>query len=340
MSLYPWLQPTWRQLLESIRGNRVAHALLISGIDGSGAETLARHVAQYLLCSHPAADSPCGSCPACRQFMADSHPDFREVTFEEDDKGKLRKQIVIDQVRELNGALGTHARQGGWKVVILHPAEAMNVNAANSLLKTLEEPSDRTLIMLVSARPAALLPTIRSRCQHVRIGKIDRAASLRWLQEKSVADAEIVLAQAEYAPLRARQLAESTVIGQRAAMVSQLLALKTSKTSVIKVAETMQESGETEVIRWLSSALEDIVHLHQGAGTAHDWRNPDLLDSLKTLADSLNLVAVHRYRDVLRHAERMLRAGSVNAPLLLQSVLLPWSRNFDNRTIDKLLEGM
>lgn len=154
--IYPWQQALWSQL-----GGRAqhAHAYLLYGPAGIGKRALAEHWAAQLLCQRPAAAGACGECKACQLLAAGTHPDYFVLEPEE-----AEKPIRVDQVRDLVGFVVQTAQLGGRKVVLLEPAEAMNVNAANALLKSLEEPSGDTVLLLISHQPSRLLPTIKSRC--------------------------------------------------------------------------------------------------------------------------------------------------------------------------------
>lgn len=215
--LYPWQIESWK-MLQSKR-ERMPHALLIHGPQGIGKLQLAERFTQSLLCeSGDARGGPCGVCSGCRWFAAGSHPDFRRVEPEalarqsaESDEPALARsakpslEIKVDQVRPLDDFLNLQSHRGGRRVALIHPAEAMNANAANALLKGLEEPPGQAQFILVSHRPARLLATIRSRCVAVAAPMPDAGASLAWLESQGAADAAYWLAFASGSPLRALQ---------------------------------------------------------------------------------------------------------------------------------------
>ena len=216
-------------LLESLRHRleTLPHALLIHGPRGIGKLALAERAAQLILCE--ATDGrprPCGACEGCRWFGAGSHPDFRRVepealmqepppdaeespAAEPARKGKPSQEIKVSQVRELAEFLNVGSHRGRRRVALVHPAEEMNANAANALLKGLEEPPGGAMFILVSHRPARLLPTIRSRCVGIPVAVPPRDAALAWLAGEGVRDARW-LAYAGGAPLMARQYAEES----------------------------------------------------------------------------------------------------------------------------------
>lgn len=338
---YPWLAGSWQRLVDWRDSGKLPHALLLTGPAGLGKVELAKNFLMLMLCNAPG-DSACGQCAACAQLIAGSHPDFHEITLEEDDRGKLRKQIVVDQVRELSAKMSLTARQGGWKLALIQPADAMNVNAANSLLKTLEEPPQRSLLLLVSSRPASLPPTIRSRCQQLPVPRPAATDTVEWLSQQDVPQPELALAYARGVPLRASALAKSGFLQQRAPMLQRLAAVQARGASAVTVAGELESQDVARVIEFVDAVTEDLARLRQTGGDLSRLRNPDLLNSLKTLAERVDLRALHRYREALADARR-LGDSSVNPRLLLESLLLPWASGMNaatnERVLDRLLEG-
>jgi len=212
---------TWNQpILDSLaaRSARLPHALLVHGPRGIGKLALAERISQTILCES-SGKKPCGSCDGCRWFLGGNHPDFRRVEPEAlaklppadpDDEAPAAKrtkqpsiEIKIDQVRELADFLYVRSHRGAMRVALVHPAEDMNESASNALLKGLEEPPAGAMFILVSHRPAQLLPTIRSRCVALPVPIPPRDAALKWLSGQGIKDAERWLAYAGGAPLRA-----------------------------------------------------------------------------------------------------------------------------------------
>ncbi len=207
-------------ILESLisRSERLPQALLLYGPRGIGKLELARALAQRLLCeAEPAGVQACGRCNACRWFLAGNHPDFRQVepeasaqqrpTDEAGDAeseagkpGRASREIKIAQIRELADFLNIGSHRGARRVALLHPAEDMNMAAANALLKGLEDSPPSVVFLLVSHRPARLLPTIRSRCVRLPVPVPPEAEARAWLAEQGVAEAGQWLAFAGGAP--------------------------------------------------------------------------------------------------------------------------------------------
>jgi DNA polymerase-3 subunit delta' len=170
-----WTAPERAQLKQAFEAQHLPHALLIHEAPGAGGEWLALWAASLVLCRNgPAA--PCGACVACRRVALRQHPDLAWLSLEENSR-----QIRIEQVRDLSAELALTSHAGGYKVGIISPADALNRFAANALLKTLEEPPARTLLVLVATQPSRLPPTILSRCQRLRVRAPTRAEGRAWL---------------------------------------------------------------------------------------------------------------------------------------------------------------
>ncbi len=177
-NLLPWLNAAQSRLRESAAAQRLPHSLLLLSTPGLGAESLAHWASGFALCE--ASEKPCGKCSSCILLRADSHPDFHVVRIEED-----AQQIKIDQVRDLIEALALKSYRGGYRVGLIEEAETLNTHSANAFLKTLEEPPQSTLLIMI-ARPNHRLPaTIASRCLKIklRIPSLDLAGN--WLAEKT-----------------------------------------------------------------------------------------------------------------------------------------------------------
>ncbi len=227
--MHPWNQP----ILEAFKATRerLPHALLLHGPRGVGKLELAERLAQLLLCEHADPTTrPCDKCDACRWYLAGNHPDFRRVepeaiakvpaTEEEggeegattDAPARRTKQpslfIRIEQIRALADFLNVGSHRGALRIALVHPAEDLYPNAANALLKSLEEPPRGAVFILVSHRPARLLPTIRSRCVALPVPIPPRDAAITWLKQQGADTPDRWLAYAGGAPVQARIYAE------------------------------------------------------------------------------------------------------------------------------------
>ena len=225
MTPLPWLEEPLRRLLATQRG----HAVLLCGPEGIGQFELALALAQAWLCESGAGDAPCGRCPSCRLVQAHTHPDLLVLlpealrgplgwdSGESGDaesraaKAKPSREIKVDALREAVAFAQQTRSRGRAKVVLIFPADRMNAIAANTLLKTLEEPPGQARFVLGAGAPEALLPTIRSRCQMVRLLPPEPALAADWLAGQGVADAAVLLDAAGQQPLTALDLSRQGI---------------------------------------------------------------------------------------------------------------------------------
>ncbi|MFT0531797.1 DNA polymerase III subunit delta' [Castellaniella hirudinis] len=220
LEFLPWQQDTARAWLAA--RDRFAHAWLIHGLPGIGQAEFAAAGAASLLCESPVQGLACGQCQACRWVQAGNHPDLRRIRpdavaaqeggpADDSESGGGKKQpskdIRVEQIRGLLPWFNMATHRGGWRVALLYPAEALNVIAANALLKILEEPPAHTVFLLVADQPDRLLPTLVSRCRRLPLAAPDAAQALAWLQAQGVDQAAARLAAAGGAPLLAARQA-------------------------------------------------------------------------------------------------------------------------------------
>jgi DNA polymerase-3 subunit delta' len=235
----PWLAPVLQQALTLSH----SHAVLLHGAPGDGLWPAARRIAAAWLCEAEVTQTrPCGHCEACRLLAHGRHPDLHELLPEElrrekgdagepgdaegdaegggvKSKRKPSRQIRIGEVRAAIDWVVTTSSRGRAKVVLVHPAEAMNLQSASALLKTLEEPPQGAKLLLTAAEPALLLPTVRSRCQALRLAPPTAEAAARWLQAQGVDDPATLLAACSQHPLDVQRLLADGIDGARWAAV-------------------------------------------------------------------------------------------------------------------------
>jgi DNA polymerase III subunit delta' len=209
----PWL----REALDDVLARQRGHALQLHGAPGIGAFEFALSLAQAWLCEATTDPRPCGRCASCRLVQSRTHPDLNVRMPEEeavarewpvllDEKRKPSRQIRIDEVRAALDWIVTTPARGRAKVLVLYPADTMNPTAASALLKTLEEPPSGARLLLCTAEPARLMPTVRSRCQRVVVPAPSHAQSIEWLEAQNVSDAANLLAAAGGRPLEALRM--------------------------------------------------------------------------------------------------------------------------------------
>jgi DNA polymerase-3 subunit delta' len=319
-NLYPWLEPSRLTIATALAQGRLPHALLLTGLPGLGKGVLADAIAGQLLCEAASLESgPCGRCTACTQLGAGTHPDYIKVVLEED-----ASVIKVDQIRSLAEKLSLSSHQGGYKVVVLNPAGKMNINAANSLLKTLEEPSDNTVLVLVCERPSQLPATVRSRCQQLRVEVPGQEVGLQWLAGQGIAGpVKTYLQMAHGAPLEALQQAQTGSIEARREHFDSLVAILEGRAAPLTVAQSWSKDEEMQGIRWMRDWLMDLLRIAI-TGQTSTVRSVDLLDGLTGLARKLDCRVLFAQ---LQRVNRTLglTASSLNRQLQTEDILLAWA---------------
>ncbi|MFB0936383.1 MAG: DNA polymerase III subunit delta' [Propionivibrio sp.] len=300
----------WAQLGE--RRAILPHALLLTGHKGIGKFALARSFAESLLCENPGPSrAACGSCLACGWLAQGNHPDFRLIqpdAMAEDEsdseestgKKKPSQQITIDQIRDLDDFLHVGTHRQGVRVVLVHPAEAMNRSTANSLLKSLEEPVPGTLFILISNEPERLLPTIRSRCQRLPVPVPERKRSEAWLAQAGIKDAGHWLALAGGAPLLAVELGSGDERNLLDALVDELgkgrrldpLAAAAAVDRVVKADK--RPAPLKRVVEWAQKWLVDLVLLSEGQQLRYFLEQKSVLRDLAGTSNPARLLAFSR----------------------------------------------
>ncbi len=324
---YFWHSSQWEYLADRASVGKLPHAILIRGLKGLGKTLFARRFANWLLCGE--AERPCGECNACRQFMVGNHPDYFEVTFLED-----KKEILVEQLRDLTASLGQTASKGGWKVSVIFPADKMNISAANSLLKTLEEPGADNLLILVTSNPARLPATIRSRCQQLTISSPSLEQAATWLDHPDPVEARIVLAHCGAAPIEAKRLLETNFLEIRQNFIQQMIQIGKGELNPVAAADTWRENPR-EALKWLLGWTRDIARLKQVPEETSLIINQDCMKDLQTAAERIHLISLHKYLMALAEGNKLLNT-TLNTQLLLESLLIPWAFDLDPSTVEQL----
>lgn len=323
--LYPWQLDNWRQLQAYIQQQRVPQALMFSGLAGQGKRQLAEHYAHSLLCQSPLADaSACGACVSCHLFAAQTHPDF--LIIEPDEAGKV---IGIDKIRQLIVKLALKPQyDAAYRVVIIQPADSMNTASANAFLKCLEEPSERTCLLLISEQPGRLPATIRSRCQKIECAAPSKPLAMTWLQQQGVGEsAELLLNLAQGAPLLAKRYADQNMLALRQQYFQAWLQLADSKGNLLVLAEQWQKQEGVDlaaVLQWMASWVADIVKCACHADVKL-IANPDMKNALQGLAERLELKRLFRFYDNVLLTTSQLNT-QLNKQLMIEQLLISWSQ--------------
>lgn len=312
----------------ALRSGRPAHAYLFVGPRGVGRRTAAVAFAQALLCSR-AGDDACGTCPSCRKVEAGAHPDLRVVApVGRTEGGMERRAVGIDQVRELQHDAAFPPYESRWKVFVVEDADAMRAEAANSLLKVLEEPPPGVVLVLIADSETALLPTLVSRAQVVRFTFVPAAAIAEALQARWGVPAERARFLAALAGGRVGAAVAAAQAGEepferRTAVVSALAALAGGDAVArLEAAEAVARQRD-EVERWLDVALLWVRDLLVWRET----REPSLLVNLDVRgevarwADHTETTALERTAQALERAKADIRRN-VNPRLVLERAFL------------------
>ncbi|NQD79458.1 DNA polymerase III subunit delta' [Pseudomonas sp. CrR14] len=319
--VYPWQTALWQQLAGR---SQHAHAYLLHGPAGIGKRALAERLMALLLCKSPVALQPCGQCKSCHLLAAGSHPDNYVLEPEEADK-----PIKVDQVRALVNFVVQTAQLGGRKVILVEPTEAMNLNAANALLKSLEEPSGDTVLLLISHQPSRLLPTIKSRCVQQACPLPSERVSLEWLGEALPGTSEQEIRELLYlaagSPLAAVRLQAQGVREQRALVVEGVKKLHKQQISVSQLAEGWKDVPLPLLFDWFC----DWAHLILRYQLTQDELGLGPTDMAKVVqylaqkAPQSKVLSIQEW--LLQQRQKVLGKANLNRVLLLEALLVQWA---------------
>ena len=313
---YQWQESQWQHLIKMLNQDKLPHALLFEGIEGSGKLDIARAFANRLICDSPENNSACGQCKRCQLLTAGSHPDFKILSPEE--KSKI---IKVDQIRSMVDFVNKKSQFSGFKVIIINPAEAMNISSSNALLKSLEEPGEKTVFLLVCHRPSSLMATIRSRCQKISFPHPNKNLSINWLDEQGRSNSKALLSIAGGAPLKALSLDSSTVLAQRQEMLSALLKLRKHELDPIVVARQWEKNSSIECLQWLISWTLDWICVKNNQPLKSHDQQAVLVD----IASSLNQASIFIFWDALKKALQQVQSNSnPNINLMWDDLLISW----------------
>jgi DNA polymerase-3 subunit delta' len=318
LSPYPWQAGQWQRLSQQRHCDRLPHALLLFGQPGLGLNHFAACLAQSVLCQN--ADEQgyaCGACVACQQYSQGVHSDFKRVSILAE-----KTRIVVDQIRDLTQFLGLTGGAGGVKTITISPADSMNQNAANSLLKTLEEPPGNTLIILVAHHLNRLPATIKSRCQILSFTKPAKEAGLQWLESRGHQQADRLLQLAQGAPCLAESLDKEDSYAQYQAVVEGILGLLAGKSSAFQLRKNWSGFAIGELVFWSQGVLRDCIRAVSGLPVAY-YENSRYFDPLRSLVVLLDLSQLFRVHDHLTQLGEVLE-HPLNKELLVDDVIMAW----------------
>lgn len=302
----PWLQGSLESFREQHRSGKLHHALLVNGLSGCGKRHLAELFASLLLCDEPLDTGACGACKSCRLLVSGSHPGLLLLSPE-----KAGEQIKIDPVRAaINFTQHTQMKQG-VRVVLIMPAENMNRNAANALLKSLEEPSPNVHFILVSDNPGKLLPTIRSRCQSFVINVPEQALARKWLAqyEPEPQKADFLLSLSEGRPLLAKFYFEEGLDTFYEEMLQGLVAVYHKKIPTLSLAE-----GWSKNVYFLDFWFHWLM-----------LQSRALMSGEPVMLEKLSLESLQSFVQKLLATKKLASStANLNLQLLIESLLIDW----------------
>jgi DNA polymerase-3 subunit delta' len=316
----PWHEAQWQRIELMRASGRLPHALMLRGLRGLGKAAFAQRLASVLLCESSA--PPCGECRGCRLMAAGNHPDFLKVQPEED-----KQTISIDQIRALIDHLVLTTQYGGYKVVVLDPAESMTRHAANTLLKTLEEPPGTAVFILVAHQNGLLPATIRSRCQMLEFPLPPTGLTEPWLKARLTdgAPAERLLRMAGGVPFRALEILEGKGAEKPAALFDDLAALVTRCADPVAVAYGWRAQSAAELGSWFTSLTSDLIRLKSDTA-CESLTHADLRDAMQPVVRALNLRTLFGLLDLCLEVRwHSVGQTRVNEQLLLEDLAIRWA---------------
>ncbi len=316
--IYPWQQSLWRDLYDLFATDKVPHAILLAGPGHSGLEVLARSYMQLLMCASPESAGACGSCRSCTLLAAGSHPDGFLLSPLEDSK-----QIIIEQIRTLVHQLTLSSIVASRKLALICPAEAMNRNSQNALLKTLEEPAGSTVIILVSNDPGRLLPTIRSRCRLFSQPLPAKPELMTWLADNHPdSDPESRQSASVAAggkPLLALKYLEDGTLEQRRDVAVVLFRMARSGGNALEAARKFSDYPKPDLWIWISGWMGTLAAVLLNGGESDD----PVVESFRKMLPCMTA------RKALQLQQQAMRShqshkGPLRQDLLLADWLIQW----------------
>ena len=309
---YPWLEVHMSRFREAYEQQRMPHAILLAGPEGTGKQHLANCLTHYVL------DRGGSSANFEQLLAARPHPDVSLVEPLEN-----KKQISVDQIRQLTERIALTPQLSASKIAVIHPAQAMNRNAANALLKTLEEPQGNSLLILVSHNHGLIPQTILSRCQQVPVRLPEREEALTWLQQQGIEQADRYLELAAGAPLKALRAAEQGLLQQYENFLTDLSRLLNNTENMVSLGARWKELQPDLLVSWLKMIVQLLVKIKIQGQSAFSV-SANLLKLLKISHDQIDLRKLIQYSEFLDKTQLEID-NNLNRELMFEQVFLRWS---------------
>lgn len=338
LAQYPWQEAQAKCLLELKEA--LPNALLLYGPRGIGTFDLAHAFSQSLLCEAPKPDgTPCGTCRACRLFKAFTHPDIRYLVSEAEAlprdipfippenstsaRKNLYREILIHQTRALTDFLTLKSHEGGRRVVLVYPADKIRTEAAASLLKSIEEPPEGLVFILVTDEIDRVLPTIRSRCRLIRATPPKREEALSWLRSQNVKDPEHALEVAGGMPLSVFEVDERLILSSQEEEQFIALLLKGSNADADVVCSLLgRDPGLPAYAAFMARWAWDLASVRQ-EGPARYF--PEKEEDIKKLTVKTDPAKLYKWINSVRDIKRV-SSHPLNARMTLEALLLAYAR--------------
>ncbi|MGK0169865.1 MAG: DNA polymerase-3 subunit delta' [Gammaproteobacteria bacterium] len=327
--IFPWQRAQWQRLYDALVREQLSHALLITGEAGTGRAQFAQYLLNAIVCSNrqPEVPAPCGQCRSCTLLQAGTHPGVRIVEPEPD-----KVSIGIDAVRRAIEHISLTTSVGSVKGVLIAPANALTMSAANALLKTLEEPPGSTYFLLVADTASTLPATVRSRCMAVAIPTPNVEESARWLRD-TLPGAEALAGQALGGPLRALALYEADMAEPLLEVRRMLFRLVTGGPEPGHAASVLHGLCDaTTVLSLMQRMVHQLTRLKFGMGVPLSGKE---LHSLTGLAETLEFSRLFSLSERIVAAQADLRSNpSLRDLMLIEELAVHW-RELRNVTLRK-----
>jgi len=311
-------------MMQLKQAQRLPHAILLYGEEGSGKRDFAQSLSASLLCKQSVqTGEACGRCSACQLIAAQTHPDLTFLKPVPPENSKSTKPVLnirIDAIRKLCTKLTSSSQFEGYRIAIIENADRMLVQGANALLKTLEEPGNQTLIILVTSRPHRLPITVRSRCQALRFPYPSEATAIGWLQTQGLKSPEIALKYAHGAPLTALYQHEETL--QHRELLAKALTAGLNGESSLSYAAKLAELPKDLSLNWLLDWVNDLVRLKNtnfNSAIINEINRPHL----NKLAKKSDLKRIFAYNDLIIEYIRK-ETIALNLQLIWENLLISW----------------
>ncbi len=315
--IYPWQQQQWQNIVKRKSQKKLPHSILLSGQQGLGKLDFALTLAELLLCEDAGEDA-CGLCRNCKLINAGNHPDF--FLMQPEDGSKV---IKVDQIRAVVNAVATSSHQGKQQIVIVEPADAMNIAANNALLKTLEEPTGEVVFLLVTAQASLLPATIRSRCQNIVFHAPKTSVAVDWLQQQGIDSstqgrkAAYLVKLSDSAPLQALKLAQENAQEHYVKIFKGFLQLMRQQIDAIEFAKLCVPM-EIAALQYIQLIIVDLLRLKTGLD--HDFLlHNNAAEKLKNLSDSMTTAGLFACYDKITELFKK-SSNNLNQQLLFEDL--------------------